>query len=195
MFVQIPIYYNYVCALFFPPHSIIFHIWIIYVCPTVRRRLIGPGQLQVRSADGWALEPFLWLGSDHGQLCNGEQTLCIYHILFKMCLNEVIDIQYLKNVYFTTSSPATSRALLICFSDKVLSATKLTTLKYYQSRPKSTPKYWHTCAKYCAEMHRPRTAKKCTNPQAHTGLVLRIGAGSKLVASNRADSSFCRVLT
>ena len=29
----------------------------------------------------------------------------------------------------------------------------------------------------------------------HTGLVLRIGAGSKLVASNRADSSFCRVLT
>ena len=31
--------------------------------------------------------------------------------------------------------------------------------------------------------------------QTHTGLVLRIGAGSKLVASNRADSSFCRVLT
>ena len=56
-------------------------------------------------------------GSNHGQLCNGEQTPCIYHILFKMCLNEAIDIQYLKNVYFTTSSPATSRALLICFSD------------------------------------------------------------------------------
>jgi hypothetical protein len=53
-------------------------------------------------------------GSNHGQLCNGEQTPCIYHILFKMCLNEAIDIQYLKNVYFTTSSPATSRALLIC---------------------------------------------------------------------------------
>ena len=35
-----------------------------------------------------------------------------------MCLNEAIDIQYLKHVYFTTSSPATSRALLICFSDQ-----------------------------------------------------------------------------
>ena len=33
------------------------------------------------------------------------------------------------------------------------------------------------------------------NTPTHTGLVLRIGAGSKLVASNRADSSFCRVLT
>ena len=53
-------------------------------------------------------------------------------------------------------------------SPKVLSTTKLSTLKYYQSRPKSTLKYWHNCAKYCAEMHRPRTAEKCTNPQAHT---------------------------
>ena len=34
-----------------------------------------------------------------------------------------------------------------------------------------------------------------THTYTHTGLVLRIGAGSKLVASNRADSSFCRVLT
>ena len=64
-------------------------------------------------------------GSDHGQLCNGEQTRCIYHMLSKMCLNEAIDIQYLKNVYFTTSSPATSRALLICFSDHWLFACYL----------------------------------------------------------------------
>ena len=47
-------------------------------------------------------------------------------------------------------------------SPKVLSTTKPRTLKYYQPRPKSTPKYWHNCAKYCAEMHRPQTAKKCT---------------------------------
>lgn len=51
-----------------------------------------------------------------------------------------------RNAASHTPFPKYSQTHLL--SPKVLSTTKLSTLKYYQSRPKSTPKYWHNCAKY-----------------------------------------------
>ena len=112
------------------------------------------------SALNWKQERTIWI-------CSGKKGTSQWKGLAK------------RNAASHTPFPKYSQTHLL--SPKVLSTTKLSTLKYYQSRPKSTPKYWHNCAKYCAEMHRPRTAEKCTNPQAHTHTRKR----SKILAASK----------